>query len=507
MKRSAILACFTAVFIIAADDVHSQSFKKFYGTSQYEEFWGSVVLGDGSIVHAGYSTLNGYIIRTNAMGDTLWSRRIPEPNWGLIYSVQKCSDQAIIIAGRSSSYGAGLMDVYLMKLDLLGNILWRKAIGTAANETANEVKVCKDKGFLIAGYTKVSSTSNHSNDAYVVKTDSLGNIMWTRAFHGYDNSNAYDIAEMINGDIMVTGLTIEPSIDVFIARLGPAGNVKWMNKYGGAGDDRGMELVVNAQCEIYVTGLYNASRMLLMKVDSSGNLKWSKSYGGASNQWSYSICEAGGGNFAICGYDYVLIKVDKNGDTLWTRSHGASLASEYAQKVNKASNGGYVITGYSNRSQSGNYDLLVVLTDSLGNTNCETGRPQLSVNPLTIFQSPSSLTVTSLGAAISVSSSAVAIGTVEVVCVNSVSLEEHKFTDRFHLSPNPTSGILRIAASDMTGLKKINITNSLGQIVGRFEWTGDPMEISVSRLDIGIYMIILESDAGTYSKKFIKIDR
>ena len=91
-------------------------------------------------------------------------------------SVQQISDGGFIIAGETSSFGAGGRDVYIIKTDSTGNIIWDKSFGGNGNDGSKAIQQTPDGGFVIAGFT--ASFSNGSYDVYLIKTDRSGTIVW-----------------------------------------------------------------------------------------------------------------------------------------------------------------------------------------------------------------------------------------------------------------------------------------------------------------------------------------
>ncbi|MBL7931682.1 MAG: T9SS type A sorting domain-containing protein [Bacteroidia bacterium] len=413
---------FASLFALSFLPVSAQNtFEKKYGTSAYEEFWGAAVMSDSTIVYAGYSDVDAYILRVDRFGDTLWTTTISDPGLDLLYTVSETKDHGIIAAGRSSSYGSGGMDMYLVKLNSAGQVLWRKAIGSADHEVANKVFCCADKGFLLSGYTREPSAMH--NDAYLVKTDSLGNILWTKAFGGVDDDNAYSVIELPNTDIVVTGITVNSMGNVMLAKLSASGIFKWKKIYGTSGDDRAYSIVPASNGDLYVGGLVETTKMLIFKTDSMGNVLWSKSYGNpATNQWGYSLSRCGNNHLLLCGHqgvgghgaDYILIKTDLNGDTVWTRNYGFQF-DDYAQSVVEYPGGGCILSGYSMVSP-GNYDLYTIKADSLGNTSCSARSAPVQVTNL-IF-SPGNYVVidTSFGSSITAPFVTSSLGNVQTIC-------------------------------------------------------------------------------------------
>jgi len=113
-----------------------------------------------------------YIIKTNLSGTVLWSKTINNGENEGAMDLCATSDGGYAVAGATNSTGAGDYDFYLIKISAAGDILWERTFGTTAADHARAVAETSDGGFVLAGYTKI----NGHLDLYVVRTDSNGNI-------------------------------------------------------------------------------------------------------------------------------------------------------------------------------------------------------------------------------------------------------------------------------------------------------------------------------------------
>lgn len=108
-----------------------------------------------------------YIIKTDSLGDTLWTRKYGGSNheWGMC--IRENHDGSFIITGATMSSGAGLQDVYLLKISNTGDSLWASAYGGTGYDFGHEVEITSDSGYIIAGYTE--SYGAGGNDVYLIK--------------------------------------------------------------------------------------------------------------------------------------------------------------------------------------------------------------------------------------------------------------------------------------------------------------------------------------------------
>jgi hypothetical protein len=147
------------LYLVKTDSSGILSWERNYGGLDAESGRSAIQLADGGYVVVGSATPEGgrsdvYLIRTDSEGNELWNRKYGGVENDLGYSVQKTfPDDGFIIVGNTYSYGAGASDVYLVKTDSEGNLLWEKAYGGYASEVGYCVKQTFDKGYVVVGHT------------------------------------------------------------------------------------------------------------------------------------------------------------------------------------------------------------------------------------------------------------------------------------------------------------------------------------------------------------------
>jgi len=294
-------------------------------------------------------------------------------------SVQQTSDGGYIMAGRTRSFGAGGVDVFLIKTDEFGNLQWAKAYGRTGADLAFSVQQTSDGGYIVAGYT--TSFGAGGADFFVVKTYANGNIQWAKTYGGTGADTAWSVQQTSDGGYIVAGYTTSfgaGNNDIFLIKTDANGDVQWAKAYGGAGDDRAYSVQQTSDGGYIVAGETRSfgaggSDIFLIKTDEFGNVQWAKTYGGTNNEWAYSVQQTSDGGYIVAGtrrislnYDIFLIKTDANGNVQWAKTYGGG-GEDRAYSVQQTSDGGYIVAGRTGSFGAGGSDIFLIKTDANGN--------------------------------------------------------------------------------------------------------------------------------------------
>jgi len=338
---------------------------------------------DGDYIIAGSTRSFGaggsdvWLIKTDANGDTLWTRTFGGTDTDRGFSVCKSTNDGYAIAGYTSSYGAGGNDVYLIKTDANGDTLWTKTFGGTGSDRSLSVCKTTDDGYIIAGYT--NSYGAGGNDVYLVRTDANGDTLWTKTYGGTDNDWGRSVCQTTDGGYVITGETLSYGIglyDVYLIKTDCNGDTLWTKTYGGTGNDYGFSVCQTIDEDYLIVG-YTSSfgkslgDVYLIKTDSNGNTYWQETYGGYYTDCGYSICEIVGGGYVIAGEtwsfgagqgDVYLIKTDIAGCIIWTKTIGG-ITSDHGYSIRQTTDEGFIIAGYTDSFGAGGNDVYLIKTD------------------------------------------------------------------------------------------------------------------------------------------------
>ncbi len=295
-------------------------------------------------------------------------------------SVQRTSDGGYIVAGSTGSFGTGGSDILLIKTDARGNVQWAKTYGGAGDDYASSVQRTSDGGYIVAGIT--SSFGAGLSDIFLMKTDASGNVQWAKTYGGTNYEDAYSVQQTLDGGYIVAGWTFSfgASIYILLIKTDENGNIQWAKTYGGTGDDYASSVQRTSDGGYIVAGTTNSFGagnwdIFLIKTDENGNIIWAKTYRGTDYDFASSVQQTSDGGYILAGYtnsfgagsdDIFLIKTDANGNVQWAKTYGGT-NDDRAYPVQQTSDDGYILAGYTRSFGAGFDDIFLVKTDANGN--------------------------------------------------------------------------------------------------------------------------------------------
>ena len=209
------------------DDEGNLQWRRYFGGTNNDRAHAVVPSNDGGFVMSGFSESNDYdisntkgsydfwIVHIDANGDLLWEKSFGGTGIEVSYDLVKTPDDGYAILGHTFSNdldvseNKGNSDIWLVKIDQSGNLLWEKTFGGTEFDDAKGLDVTSDGGFVIAGNSKSIDgdvTGNKGeNDFWVIKTDALGNIVYQKTFGGADLDFGFDVIEDANGNLVLIG--------------------------------------------------------------------------------------------------------------------------------------------------------------------------------------------------------------------------------------------------------------------------------------------------------------
>jgi len=321
---------------------------------------------DGGYVVAGHTSSRvTYLIKVNSSGDSLWAKIFSFT--GAI--VQETTDKGFILAGAKDE------DAYLIKTDSLGDSLWAKTYGdTNQQQFTPFVQQTSDGGYIAAGDAFLDG---RGQDVYVIKTDSLGDTLWTKTYGGTNYDVGESIQQTTDGGYIIVASTYSfgaghPDRDIYLIKTDSLGDTLWTKIFGGAYLEYGTSVQQTSDGG-YIVGGFTEGDAYLIKTDSLGDTLWTKTFGESGQTDDITsvrqttdggyIIGVGGADIGSGYQDVFLIKTDSLGDALWMGTYGTD-SFDNVGCVRQTSDGGYIVTGYT--YYNGNADIYLIKLKSEG---------------------------------------------------------------------------------------------------------------------------------------------
>jgi len=317
-------------YLVKTDASGNKEWEKTFGGSGSEAANSVLQTTDGGYIIVGWTSSYGvgggdiYLVKTDASGNKEWDKTFGGSGGEEAWSVEQTTDGGYIIAGSTASYGAGINDIYLVKTDASGNEEWEKTFGGSNNDYAYSVQQTTDGGYIIAGGT--TSYGAGSDDIYLVKTDASGNEEWEKTFGGSNFEYAAFVQQTTDGGYIIAAVTESYGAgdrDIYLVKTDASGNKEWEKTFGGSACDESLSVqqttdggyIVAGWLNSYGAGLYDA---WVVKTDALGNMEWEKTLGGSGNDYANCAQQTTDGGYIVAGA---------------TESYGAGCTDVYLVKL------------------------------------------------------------------------------------------------------------------------------------------------------------------------------
>jgi len=379
-----VLLLNSIVFAQAPDTLWTKTF----GGNDSEGGYSVQQTTDGGYILTGWTRSFGagfydvWLIKTDASGDTLWTKTFGVSGGGCIsgpvgdvgHSVQQTNDGGYIITGHIWRSFCDI-DIWLIKTDASGDTLWTKIFGGSYSDAGNSVQQTTDGGYIITGDT-YSLAGEY--DVWLIKTDASGDTLWTKTFGGSNIDFGKSVQQTTDGGYIIAGITESfgaGDYDVWLIKTNASGDTLWTKTFGGSDSDEASSVQQTSDGGYIITGRTESfgageSDIWLIKTEASGDAIWTKTFGGSSYDEVHSVKQTTDGGYIITGFtesfgageaDIWLVKTEASGDTLWTKTFGGG-SRDWGYSVQQTNDGGYIVTGYTTSFGAGEADVWLIKT-------------------------------------------------------------------------------------------------------------------------------------------------
>lgn len=350
-------------------------------------------------VSGNHGTGDAWVVKTNSTGSIQWQKSFGGSSIDGGTSISQTLDGGYIFAGTTKSNNGditgyhGMFDIWIVKLSPLGNIEWQKAFGSNNDDFVKSVRQTSDGGYILAGTISSGNGDVLSfygvKDIWVVKLDSLGNITWQKTLGGSGWEEANSIEQTSDGGYIIAGTSNSANGDItgnnggydyWIVKISPTGILQWQKSLGGSLTDKAYSIKQTPDGGFIIAGASNSTNgditgnnggydYWIVKLFSTGDIQWQKSFGGSYDSYAMGVDNTTDGGYIITGcsqylnqegnpplnipLEYLILKLNAFGNVEWQNHYGGSFII-IASSIQQTSDGGYILGGQTNMSTATN---------------------------------------------------------------------------------------------------------------------------------------------------------
>jgi len=469
--------------------------------------------------------------------------------------------------------------IFVAKYNAAGNVVWANNFGGADYDVARDVATDAEGNVYVTGSYRSDSitfgtttlTQAGGGDMFLSKLDSLGNVLWATGAGAANYDEGISLTAAANGDIIVAGyfrsfnITFGTTqlnnggqntyLDAFVVKYNAAGNVVWAKRFGGSTDELPADIAADRHGNVFVTGSFDSQQlifgtdtlwcwgqeedMFLVKYDSTGNVSWVKSAGGQYYDKGWGIAADSSGNAILTGYfnSHILafdtftftynmpapkmfvVKYAADGSVLWAKGNtsgygfGKALITDADENIYVAGNclgATHLVFGNDSAISAGDYDKVVMKLDAQGNTEWmlkaggagrdEANAIALGNNGSVYISGYTKSAIDTVGNIIlnNIVGSDAYVAKISVAPITTIT-EKHPVAHAI-IYPNPSTDFINIELKDKPEENDavVSVYNTTGQLMENTMLNITTMQLDLCNLESGIYFleIVTGTDKG-----------
>lgn len=308
-----------------------------------------------------------------------WEKTFGGDASDVAHSIFQTNDGGFIVAGETNGKGAGKEDFLIIKLNKDGVTEWEKTLGSEKHDIATSIIQTKDGGYIVTGNTK--KMSGRKSDIWLMKLDENGEMLWEKTLGGSKDDFASSIVETQDGGLALVGDTRSKGdkSKIWFLKMSAKGQIEWEKVIGGRIDEFALSLVHTTDGGYGIAGYaYLGTKKMghhnfwIIKLTAQGKIVWERTYGGMEDDFAYALTQTEDNGFVVAGSSisknqeqYRVLKIDQNGQKVWDKTFGGN-DDDFAFSVANSSDGGVLIAGYTKSKGEGDSDIWILKLDKEG---------------------------------------------------------------------------------------------------------------------------------------------
>lgn len=333
MKQSTLLAILFLFVAACKKEKPEQP-----ATANYHSFTGDMgtndnstcYSNDGNLLICGNNRSDLSILKITKWGSQIWQKNFNAGIQSEASSIIELNGEIFLCGKTGKNYSSSNYDVLLVKTNASGDTIWTKTYGSTDEDYGQHIIRTSDGNILMSAITYGFGAGSFC-DIYLIKVDTDGNVLWETSYANPDQEWAFHLMETQNGEYLVTGTEEDPGDSgrsLLLLKVSASGQQLWSKKIGPIWK-WGFSAIETASGDLVICGQqyvpWSVTQVMLVKTDHLGNVIWEKEYGeDTKSEKSYSVKQNPDGTFTICGSvstgngeKIILIKADDNGNQLW----------------------------------------------------------------------------------------------------------------------------------------------------------------------------------------------
>jgi|GEM_PF-5741437 len=503
LKNYAFLAFLILIYKSEAQHIFQKTFN--WGSGSQDFGLSFIRINDGSIIISGNTVgINSglMLMKLDSNANVVWVKTYGDSlKAGGGYKIKWSPDSNLITI---ANYNWG---IYVIKTDTAGSLIWSKAYYFDDTNYAEDIEFSNSGNIYIVGQASHSDgMGSYIAKAYILCVDMNGNYLWAKYYFKGTKSFFYSISKLSENKFAIIG-SIDSissgSFDIFFALIDSSGNEITSRAIGYLNSDGGSTILKTSDNGVLISGAgyinsQNNYDLLVIKLDSSFSIQWSKVYSSLGNDGVFHTIEIPQQGYVLAGIPANLIKIDYSGNVIWSNSYGPSGGNRYDYQVELLPDNTLLALGLIVIQSQ---DIFLYKTDSLGNSGCFTYNWTLAESSIALIDIPFNADT------MKIFPTEQSVGTVMTSALSeyvwcSVYLSKPEINESqcdIQIYPNPVTFKSKITSNDcsLNELKKIEIFDSTNRIIKLME-TGESIQIISSEFVNGIYFCKLIFKDNSY---------